>query len=106
MGSVVKLLLRFRQPFWAEVGVPELAFLQTPGGPFQAVWTTRPVESSVLTCWSGGPSADRLTRLDPNTVLNLALDQLSQSFPIDRDQLRQSVAEWRVFEWQSDSFTR
>lgn len=106
VGSVVKAVLRFREPFWAAAGVPELSFLHTPEGPFQVWWTTRPVESTVLTGWSGGPPAERLTGLDPRAVLDMALGQLSRSFPVGRERLAGMLVDWRVFEWQTDPFAR
>jgi monoamine oxidase len=53
MGPVQRLVLVFRERFWAR----ELSFLfareQTPG----VWWTTAPRESNVLTGWIGGPPA-------------------------------------------------
>jgi monoamine oxidase len=105
MGSVVKVLLRFREPFWLDTA-PELTFLHTPGGPFEVWWTTRPVESAVLTGWSGGPPADRLTGLGPRAILGHALDELARSFSLGREQLAELLEDWRVFEWQTDPLTR
>src|SRR5205823_2539776 len=87
-------------------GVPELVFLHTPEGLFQAWWTTRPVESTVLTGWSGGPAADRLTGLSPPAVLDRGLDQLSRSLSVGRERLAELLDDWRVFEWQTDPFSR
>jgi monoamine oxidase len=106
VGTVVKVVLRFREPFWAGAGVPELTFLHAPEGPFQAWWTTRPVESAVLTGWSGGPTAERLTGIEPRVVLSAALEQLTRNFPVGRDRLAALVADWRVFDWQTDPFAR
>jgi monoamine oxidase len=106
MGSVVKGVLRFREPFWTDAGAPDLAFLHTPDGPFQVWWTTRPAESAILTGWAGGPHADRLTGLDSRVVLDHALTQLPRSFPLGRDRLAELLDDWRVFEWQTDRFTR
>jgi monoamine oxidase len=105
MGSVVKAVLRFREPFWADAAA-ELAYLHTPAGPFQVWWTTRPVESAVLTGWAGGPLADRLTGLGERAVLEGALDQLAGCFRTERDRLAELLADGRVFEWQTDPFTR
>jgi monoamine oxidase len=105
MGSVVKVVLRFREPFWLGAE-PELTFLHTPDGPFQVWWTTRPVESAVLTGWAGGPLAERLTGLDPRTVREHALPQLARSFSLAPGRAAELLADWRVFEWQTDPFTR
>lgn len=104
-GAVVKVVLRFREPFWADAE-PELTFLHTPAGPFQVWWTTRPVESAVLTAWAGGPSADRLTGLGERAVVERALDQLAENLRLERDRLAERYADGRVFEWQTDPFAR
>ena len=53
MGPVQRLVLVFREPFWA----PKMSFLfardQLPG----VWWTTSPRASTVLTGWIGGPRA-------------------------------------------------
>jgi monoamine oxidase len=105
MGSVVKVALRFREPFWFDAE-PELTFLHTPAGPFQIWWTTRPVESGVLTGWAGGPPAEWLTGLDRGAVLELALAELSRCFPIAHERVGELLEDWRVSGWQTDPLTR
>src|SRR5262249_37327060 len=105
MGSVVKVALRFREPFWFD-SEPELTFLHTPPGPFEIWWTTSPLRSGVLTGWAGGPHAERLTALAPRAVLELALSALPRCFPLGRERLAELLDDWRVFEWQSEPFTR
>jgi monoamine oxidase len=102
MGPVVKLVIRFREAAWPA----DLGFLHTPGGPFQAWWTTRPVESTVLTGWSGGPPAASLTGLDPSGVLARSLDQLAGALAVGRDLLGGMVIDDRVFDWPADPYAR
>jgi monoamine oxidase len=106
MGPVVKLVLRFREPFWAASTALDLGFLHIPAGPLQAWWTGRAGGPAVLTGWAGGPAAAALSGLDPRAVLDRALAQLAGTFPIGRERLTGLLEDWRVFDWQADPFTR
>jgi monoamine oxidase len=105
MGEVVKVALRFHEPFWS-AGAPDLGFLHTPAGPFQVWWALRPVTAGVLVGWAGGPLAARLGGLDPRAILDRAINQLTGSFPVGRERLAGLVEDWRVFDWQTDPFAR
>jgi monoamine oxidase len=105
VGAVVKLVMRFREPFWPAY-MPGLGFLHTPAGPFQAWWPAGPEGSAMLTGWAGGPAAAALSDAEPRAVLGRALDQLAASFPFTRDRLAELLADWRLFEWQHDPLAR
>ena len=75
MGSVVKVVLRFREQFWLDERPfsagpregkagkgnaghgPRLGFLQAGGTSFPTWWSCEPVEAPILTAWAGGPAA-------------------------------------------------
>lgn len=105
MGAVIKVALRFREPFWL-ADASDLGFLHTPAGPFQVWWPLRPSEAGILIGWVGGPGATALNGLDPRTVFDRALNQLAASFSVARARLAELVADWKVFDWQADPFTR
>ncbi len=105
MGSVVKIVLLFRERFW-ERGVPNLAFLHTPQEPFQTWWTTAPRPTPLLTGWVGGPAALQVSGQEPKTVLAQALSALAASFSTSRSDLQQLLAGWHLFDWQTDPFSR
>jgi monoamine oxidase len=106
MGIVVKLVLRFREGFWARITAPDLGFLHDLSGPFQAWWSTGRRAPTVLTGWAGGPAAAALTGLAPQAVRDQAVAQLARLFPLHREQLIGLLEDWRVFDWQADPFTR
>ena len=59
MGTVVKVVLRFRNAFW-ESRVPELSFLHGPGEAFPTYWwTTLPIRTPVFYGVGGGPGGER-----------------------------------------------
>jgi monoamine oxidase len=101
VGSVVKVAVRFREPFW-EDATPRLGFLHTPGGPLQVWWAGGRTAPTVLTGWAGGPTADALAGLDPRAILDRAIGHLADVFPDRRGSLIDLVDDWRVFDWQTD----
>jgi monoamine oxidase len=105
MGAVMKLVVRFREPFWTPVA-PGLGFLHTPDGPFQVWWPSGPAAPTVLTGWAGGPAATALAESDPRAIFERALAQLAACFAINPNLVKKQAADWRLFDWQADPFSR
>jgi monoamine oxidase len=105
-GSVIKLFLRFREPFWQQAGLTDLGFLHAPDEPVQTWWTTNPVPSVVLIGWVGGPNVARFSGMSETEILACALDSLSRIFSIDRPRLVRLLEASRVANWQNDPFSR
>jgi monoamine oxidase len=106
MGRVVKIILRFREPFWAAITGTDMGFLHTPAGPMQAWWSARPGESAVLTGWVGGPKASAFLGREARDVLDQAITQLATAFSISGQSLAGLLEDWCAFDWQSDPFSR
>ena len=117
MGPVVKLLLRFRESPWAEPGFARarfasdgapgvVDFVHDPTSDFPTVWTWAPELAPVLTCWAGGPAAQRLAGLSDRERVVLSLDAISASFGLPRERLATSLEGWAAHDWQADSFSR
>ncbi|HMC90001.1 MAG TPA: FAD-dependent oxidoreductase, partial [Gemmataceae bacterium] len=106
MGAVVKAVLRFREPFWEEIGLRESGFLHTPAEPFMTWWTTQPIRSSVLTGWAGGSAAERLAGQDKQHLLATALAGLARNLPVGKRRLDELLDDWHIYDWQSDPFSR
>ena len=106
MGHVVKLVVRFAEPFWADLvpGGPML-FLQVPGTPLP-VWWTAPKDAPLLTGWAGGPAAERLAGTPDDELLRLAVGSLAAGLGVGEDQVKRQVREHRWHDWSSDRFTR
>jgi len=117
MGSVVKIVFRFREAFWERGGFMarrrkgkareegDLVFLHAAGTPFPTWWTSAPARSPLLTAWAGGPAADRLRagRVPPAEA---ALDTLSRLAEIPRRTLDGLVASFDTRDWSADPFAR
>ena len=110
MGRVVKVVLRFRTPFWIRSedreAWRETTFIHTDGA-FPTWWTTAPRSEPVLVAWAGGPAADGLVERagTREALVDLAVSQLgallgTASADI-QDQLEQ--AEWHG--WAADPWT-
>jgi monoamine oxidase len=113
MGSVVKVVLRFRTPLWerspglAEAlrsGEREVKFLLDDGA-FPTWWTASPLLAPVLVAWAGGSRAQQLSRAaaDPTAAAVAALARLlGRSTAEVASQMESS--HWH--DWESDPFTR
>lgn len=107
MGPVIKLVLCFSKPFWAEIEDGrhrDVAFFHAREAPFPTFWNTLPVRSAVLTAWSGGPKALRLVARSTDEVLRPALASLAELFGKGRNYRKLlEAAYWH--DWQSDPYS-
>jgi monoamine oxidase len=115
VGPVVRIVLRFREPFWETESfstVPrgqrleDLNFLHGPTEMFPTWWTQLPMRVPLLTGWSGGPAAERLERMSDHDVLRAALAALCRMLGTSESYLRERLASSHVANWQSDPFAR
>jgi monoamine oxidase len=107
MGTVVRIVLRFREAFWeqhAEAG--GAAFLHASDVPIPTWWTARPMRTRTLVGWVGGPRAEALLRESPNAILSHALDSLASMFAIERTTIEAQLAGWHLHDWLADPFSR
>jgi monoamine oxidase len=106
MGSVVKLLVRFRTAFWEEAGLTDLGFLHAPDEPFPTWWTTHPARFPILIGWAGGPAATRLAGLDPKAIVEQATASLARIFSLATPRLVNLIEDWHVADWSAEPFAR
>jgi monoamine oxidase len=105
MGPVVKVLLRFRDPFWEEIH-PDLSFFHSPNDPFPTWWTTLPLRSSILTAWSGGPAAAALSKKSEDAILTQAITTLSKLLKLPRRKVASHLLASHVCNWQTEPLSR
>jgi len=115
MGKVVKLLLRFREPFWKESkkyewvqskGGEEIAFFHRADAAFPTWWSAAPAEVPMLTGWAGGPAARVLEPLPRALVLQRALETLESFFGTSRRRLERLIVAHDHHDWNADPFSR
>ncbi len=107
-GSVLKVLLRFAQPFWTRVHngrYREAGFLIAPGTTLPTFWTAAPLTAPLLTAWYGGPRAAALAAGGEARFVPQILAALSTLFGADcgaADLLE--AYDWH--DWEGDPFAR
>lgn len=103
-GSVVKICLQFKEPFWEEKK-KNLGFIFAET-PVPTWWTQFPSSYPLLTGWVGGPQAWQLEKNDEDAILQLALQSLSTIFRHTIDELKQLLTASYIANWHNDVFTR
>jgi monoamine oxidase len=104
-GPVIKLLLKFRTPFWEELDdgrYADAAFFHAPRAAFPTFWTMLPLRASVLTAWAAGPAAARMAGSSDEELVRTALACLGTLFPGEI-----CLAEFQgayLHDWQADPF--
>lgn len=106
MGAVVKLILRFDDPFWEQGKLERMSFLYLPDEMFPTWWTLLPRHLPILTGWAGGPLADRLSSLSDAAILDEGLAALSRGLGMPREQIDARLRAWHVGNWPADPFAR
>lgn len=108
VGPVVKVVLRFRRPFWEELHggrFRDAGFLHAPQAPFRTMWTALPARVPLLTAWAGGPRAERLAGGSRNQLIEQALESIERALgagPEMRDELVAAYAH----DWLQDRHAR
>jgi monoamine oxidase len=105
-GPVVKLLLRFRQPFWREIRpLRDMLFLHVPEQPFPVWWTAIDPEVPLLTAWAGGPRAARLPGTEA-ALVEPAVASLAAALDLDRRDVARRLESSHWHDWTADPFAR
>ncbi len=107
MGPVIKVVLRFRSPFWERLsdGAYRDGAYFNGDDIFPTLWTQLPVRANTLVAWAGGLAAMRLADADGATCCELARACVGRYF----GDAAQTDREWEaayVHDWQRDPFAR
>ena len=115
MGTVVRVVLRFRSRFWTGDSVARraggasldaLSFVQANDETFPVWWTHYPSRSPIIVGWRGGPGARDLDRLKDDQVVVEALGSLERIFGTSRRRLGALLEGAWLHRWDSDPFSR
>ena len=102
-GTVIKVMLEFKEAFWEEKK-KGIGFLFT-NEIIPTWWTQSPSSYALLTGWAGGPQAWKLENQDDQTILDIALQSLSNVFQKTVDELRQMLIASAVANWKKDPYS-
>jgi monoamine oxidase len=105
-GSVVRLVVRFQEPFWEAMGFDRLGFLFTEDRTMPTWWTTYPLRTPILTGWVGGPSAAVLATNAPDVIADRALGALATQLGVTRGWLDALTVEYWYHDWEHDPYAR
>ena len=107
-GNVVKILLRFADAWWADLGgrnLADLSFLLSEAT-VPTWWTQYPARQPVLTGWFAGPRAGRVAALGEAEFIDMGLASLAGLFDLPRERLRNQLGASRAINWGNDPFAR
>ena len=126
MGTVVRLVLRFKERFWTDKSIARrihdsrpgpgrnagsasleaLSFLQTNDSDFQVWWTQYPLRTPIMVGWRGGPGARELDRLTPNHLVERAASSLARAFGLSQRRVLGLIDGSWSHHWNDDPFSR
>ena len=106
MGPVTKLVVRFRDPFWREIGpLRDMLFLQMLEQPVSVWWTAVDPEVPVLTGWAGGPQSLRLPA-EPAALLDVAVGSLAAGLGLAPWDVARRLEAHHFHDWNRDPWSR
>jgi monoamine oxidase len=106
IGHVVKLVFRFREPFWEQIEqLKDMRFLLPQGEQMTAWWSGRDPMPTTLTAWAGGPQADRLRLTEPESLVEVAIASLSRTLGIRRSEVEQQLVSHHMHQWGADPYS-
>ena len=126
MGTVVRLVLRFKKRFWTDKSIARrihdsrpgpggnagntsleaLSFLQTNDSDFQVWWTQYPMRTPIMVGWRGGPGARELDRLTPDHLVERAATSLARAFGLPQRRVLGLIDGSWMHHWNDDPFSR
>jgi monoamine oxidase len=109
LGPVIKVVLQFRRAFWEELddrGLRHAGFLHAADAPFPTLWTALPLRIPLLTAWTGGPGAERLSAASRSQVIEHALASVQHILAVDERRVLDELTTAHLYDWRSDPYSR
>jgi monoamine oxidase len=106
-GHVIRLILRFREPFWEENSeFANIGFLLSDERFFPTWWTTLPIRSSLITGWSAGPHVKELLDQPRCDIVLAGIADLARITRLATEDLSAKLEAAYFHDWHSDPFAR
>jgi monoamine oxidase len=105
IGSVLKVLLLFKEAFWLRDSSARFTFVRTPDFPIGAWWSAEPSTLPLLTGWCGGPKAEKLSSLKQSEIIESSLKILGTVFSRTDAELQSLLTKSLVCNWENDPFS-
>jgi monoamine oxidase len=104
MGPVIKIIFRFRNPFWENRDLQNLSFFHSFGSPFPTWWTQLPLRLPLLTAWCGGERAAELATRTDKQILDTAIRTLAKCFATSPAWIARQIESHHLANWPNDPF--
>jgi monoamine oxidase len=105
-ASAMKISVQFKEAFWKKTRLGNFGFAHSRGERVPTWWTSRPLQSTQLTGWAGGPAAQKLTNLKEHAILDAAIQSLSHFTQVTAGEIREKALNWSWHNWQQDPFAK
>lgn len=112
MGEVIRVVLRFREPFWENIppsprrNLADMSFLFSQDEWFPTWWTTMPKKYPVITGWAPFLAGRRLSGQDRAFVTEKACQALARLLGVNIRVVEKFLVDAYFHDWQSDPFSR
>lgn len=114
MGTVVRVVLRFRERFWDDIAVDgrkrailsDMSFLFSDDEFFPTWWTTMPRRLPLITGWAPFRSGERLSGRTQDAVVGQAVEALSWLSGVSLQTVANQMDAAYFHDWQTDPFSR
>lgn len=103
-GSVIKVQLQFKEAFWNSYKKDIGFILSTETVP--TWWTLVPDPWPLLTGWLGGPQTEKLHNVSQQTILQYALQSLSNIFNETTTALQSLLTGWHATNWYTEAYSK
>ncbi|HEY1213577.1 MAG TPA: NAD(P)/FAD-dependent oxidoreductase [Bryobacteraceae bacterium] len=106
-GQVVRIALRFREPFWESLPrFSNASFLFSQEPLFPTWWTALPVRTPIMVGWSAGPNADTLLDRSESEIVDAALASYARITRVDPSEVCGFLEAAYLHKWNEDPFAR
>jgi monoamine oxidase len=107
IGQALRVVLRFREPFWEEnERISFAGFLLSDEPAFPTWWTPLSVRAPLITGWSAGSHADPLLGKPRAQVVSQAVDALTRITRADPARVANLFEAGYFHDWHADPFAR
>lgn len=100
MGSVIKIIIEFREAFWPK----GTGFLLSDES-FPTWWTQWPDPVPLLTGWMGGAAVEQWTGQEEGVIYRKALQSLANIFDLSVADVEASVTCFKIFDWKQNEYS-
>lgn len=105
-GSVIKVLLEFRNPWWNDKKRTGQTLFVISDAPVPTWWTQTPDDCPLLTGWIAGRNLRPFRALSGQERIDTCLGSLASIFSIEATGLREELRTSMILDWETAPFIR